>query len=326
MSRKLSKKELERKIKKVDAAIAGDKSEDTIATLKQALDYDWPEIQRHLYEEGRKKNKYQKDEKGREYFFDERGRKVIVMNVDEWWLKDFKREDVIMTLPGIVLMNTKPWHVRSVCISLRDAYGIGRDADRLGASDNDNSEDCFDTDDILAHIERFPQGQFAAQLISGPNAGNCAGMAVTMRTSRPPTAPILPWREAIGDMQLRAHEDDGDWLYGVEMAVHGMYRRRGIGSGLYQARFQLAKALNLRGWYAVGMLMGYHQYADRMPAREYGERVIAGEIKDPTVSLQLKLGFRAAGVISDYCDEPAAGDTGILIVWENPDYQPEPAR
>lgn len=261
------------------------KSKNELETLKQALDYDWPEIQKRLIGDG--------------------------VGVDSWWLDKFDRNDVILQLPGVVIMNTKPWHIGSACISYREAYGIRKGED---------CDDCFDEHDIETHITRFPQGQFVAQRISGPSAGNCVGMASTMRTSRPPTETILPWMETIGDLGIANHEADGDWLYGVEMAVHPMYQGHGIGTSLYEARFNLARQLNLRGWYAVGMLMGYHRYADSMDVIEYGERVIAGEIKDPTVTMQMNRGFRAQGVVPDYVDEPAAGDAGVLLVWENTDY------
>ena len=104
------------------------------------------------------------------------------------------------------------------------------------------------------------------------------------------------------------------------MEVSPSYRRGGIGTAFLRARFALAKRLNLRGIYAVGMLMGYHRYADRMSVEEYGARVIAGELTDPTVSLQMKRGFRAERVVRDYVDEPDAGDAGVLIVWDNPDF------
>lgn len=307
-----SKKDLYTQISKVDAAISGDQSEENMDALRQALNTSWPEIQQRLQEEARKKHKYQTDEDGREFYFDDDGRKLYPVNLDEWWLKDFNREAVIIQLPGVVIMNTKPWHTGSVCVSLRDAYGL-----RHG----EECDDCFTDDDIMAHIERFPPGQFAAQRISGPIAGNCVGMATTMRTSRPPTAPILPWLEAIGDMRLNGHEPEGDWLYGVEMAVRTGYQRHGIGAGLYAARFALVKRLKLRGMYAVGMLMGYRDYADQMDVVHYGEKVIAREIKDPTVTMQMNRGFRPVSVAPDYHAEPAAGDAGVLLVWENPDYE-----
>jgi GNAT superfamily N-acetyltransferase len=314
MRDKPCKDDLDANIREIDAAMAGDQSEENLAALKHAVDANWPEIQKHLNEKGRETRKYLTDDDGSEYYIDDNGRKVGVLSLDEWWLKDFDRKDVIMELPGVVIMNTKPWHTSSVCISLRKAYGVGR---------GDECSDCFTEDDILAHIERFPNGQFAAQRISGPNAGNCVGMAVTMRTARPPTMPILPWLDAIGDLQLSAHEPDGDWLYGVEMAVHPLYQGQGIGAGLYQARFQMARQMNLRGWYAVGMLMGYKQRAADMDVIAYGEQVIAGEILDPTVTMQMNRGFVPKRVVTDYVDEPAAGDAGVLIVWENPGYESE---
>jgi len=307
-----SKQELEDSIEKIDRAIGGDHSEGNIDALKQAMGSSWPEIQKHLIEEAAREHGDVADPYEPYWTTNSDGTRTLHASVDAWWLKDFDRKHVIMQLPGVVIMNTKPWHVRSVCISYRRAYGINED---------ENDDDCFDEHDIESQIALFSAGQFAAQLISGPSAGNCVGMATTMRTSRPPTAPILPWMEAIGDMTLSAHEPDGDWLYGVEMAVHSMYQRHGIGTGLYEARFDLARRLNLRGWYAAGMLMGYQNYADNMRVAEYGEKVIRGELKDPTVTMQMNRGFRAQRVVTDYCDEPAAGDAGVLIVWENPDYE-----
>jgi len=279
--------------------------EKNISGLQQALNYDWPAIQLHPTQQAAAG----KDDA--EYVTSYDGKRKVPSSLDSWWLKDYIDEDVLLRLPGVVIMNMKPWHINSVCISYRDAYGIPW---------NKDCDDCFDYEDFESHIAVFPEGQFVAQRISEPVAGNCVGMASTMRTSRPPSAPALPWREAIGDLKLAAHEPSGDWLYGVEMAVHTNYQRGGIGFGLYRARFQFLRSLRLRGWYAVGMLMGYKNYASQMDVRSYGEKVIAGEIKDPTVSLQLKLGFQARGIVENYCDEPAAGDAGVLIVWENPAY------
>jgi len=258
-----------------------------IDALKQALNNDWPEIQKRLIGDG--------------------------VGLDSWWLDKFDRADVLMELPGVVIMNTKPWHVEDVSRTMREAYGIGWDED---------CDDCFAPSDVRGHLERFAAGQFMAMRISGPGAGQAIAMAVTLRTSRPPSAPILPWLEAIGDMRLSAHEPEGDWLYGVEMAVRPMYQGHGIGSAMYEARFQLARRLNLRGWYAIGMLMGYKDYADAMDVVEYGAKVIAREIKDPTVTMQMNRGFRAERVVTNYVDEPAANDAGALLVWENPDYEP----
>ncbi len=288
-----------------------DESEQDV--LRRALNYDWPEIQKHLIERAAKEAGHEGDPYEPYWTTNSDGTRTLHMSPDAWWLNRFDPEDVIFELSGIVVMNSKDWQAEHASSTLREAYGLGWDED---------CDDCFTEQDLCAHISRFPDGQFSALRISGPAAGMAVALAVTMRTSRPPNAPILPWREAIGDMRLGAHESDGDWLYGVEMAVRPMYQRQGIGTALYEARFNLVNSLNLRGWYMIGMLMGYRDHAQGMDVVEYGDMVIARQIKDPTVTMQMNRGFRPERVITDYVDEAAAGDAGVLLVWDNPDFDP----
>jgi ribosomal protein S18 acetylase RimI-like enzyme len=107
----------------------------------------------------------------------------------------------------------------------------------------------------------------------------------------------------------------------VEIAVHPDYQRHGIGSALYRARLALIDELDLEGWYAGGMLMGYYRYRDVMSPREYGQRVIAGEIEDPTVSMQLRRGFQPRAIIEGYYPEWKAGHAAVLLV-----HQPDRAQ
>jgi len=227
------------------------------------------------------------------------------------WVDPEDLQDILSYWKGGFITHCKAHHAGYIPDTLRDAYGL-----QWGEA----CDHCFEAADILAHIKRFPEGQFVAL-----RRGAAFGFCTSIRTSRPPSAPVLPWREAIGDLQLSAHEPNGDWLYGVEMAVRPDYQRGGIGSAFYEIRFALAKKLNLRGIYTIGMLMGYRRYtselANEMHVVEYGNRVIAGEITDPTVSMQMKRGFRADYVVENYVDEPAASDAGVLLVWQNPDYQ-----
>lgn len=211
-------------------------------------------------------------------------------------------------LPGLQIVNSLPEHAVGVSETVREAYGV---------APNEACDDCMTPAHVCSHIRRFPEGQFAAVVASD----YVVGMATTMRTTRAPSEEALGWQEAIGALDISAHEVGGDWLYGVEMAVRPSYRRRGIGTRLYQARFQLVQSLNLRGWYAVGMLMGYGRYANRMDVVAYGNKVIARELIDPTVTMQMNRGLRAVCVVTDYIDEAAAGNAGVLIVWENPDHK-----
>ena len=210
-------------------------------------------------------------------------------------------------MENLQIVNTQPIHAEGVSVTVREAFRVGKD---------EACDDCMKPEQVCAQIGRFPEGQFAAIL----DGKRVVGMASTMRTARPPGDKALAWMDAIGDLKISAHVADGEWLYGVEMAVRPSYQRRGIGTRLYRARFRLVKALNLRGWYAVGMLMGYERYADIMDVVSYGKKVMSRELVDPTVTMQMNRGFRTDAVVTDYLDEPAAGDAGVLIVWENPEY------
>lgn len=178
---------------------------------------------------------------------------------------------------------------------------------------------------VAEQLERFPEGQFVA-VVRRDDEEIVVGTATTLRTDRPPEAPPLTWREVIGDYGLPQHDPKGCWLYGVEIAVHPDYQRRGIATALYRARLALVPELGLQGWYAGGMLMGYHRYADVLTQRAYAERVIAGEIDDPTVSMQIRRGLQPRGIIEDYYPEPRAGGCAVLLVWQPPRAAPAKGR
>lgn len=220
---------------------------------------------------------------------------------------DYRR----ISLDRLTVQNTSVEYAEQVCRVVRRAFQVDLD---------EECDDCMKPYHVAQQIERFPEGQFIAVHREDDDSNLVVGMASTMRISRPPTEKALEWMEQLGDLGIKNHEPDGDWLYGVEMAVRPMYHRNGIGTELYKARFQLVKDLNLRGWYAVGMLMGYETYADDMDVATYGKKVISGELVDPTVTMQMNRGFEAWEVVTDYIDEPVAGDAGVLIVWHNPDY------
>jgi GNAT superfamily N-acetyltransferase len=144
------------------------------------------------------------------------------------------------------------------------------------------------------------------------------GLALAIRTNYSPSEKPLSWRDMIGDLTLSKHDPRGRWLYGVEKAVHPDFQGLGIGSALYKAQFDLIRHLNLRGMYAGGMLKGYKHFKAKMSIKEYAGKVIRGEIFDPTVSVQMKKGFKPRTLIENYSWDHEANHTGMLIVYEVP--------
>lgn len=161
------------------------------------------------------------------------------------------------------------------------------------------------------HIELFPEGQFVA--LDGEHV---VGMTSSIRMAFDLDHPRHTFDQVIQGGWLTAHDPEGDWLYGADIGVHPDYRRRGIARSLYAARHRTVRRLGLKGQVTVGMMSGYGAVKDRMAAEDYFEALVAGELQDPTLTPQMKVGFRPCALVPGYLDDPVCDDYGVLIVLE----------
>jgi GNAT superfamily N-acetyltransferase len=170
---------------------------------------------------------------------------------------------------------------------------------------------------LASHVDVFPEGQFVA--IDG--SGNIVGMAASLIIHWDDYEFDATWRDFTNDGTFTNHDPvNGRTLYGAEVMVDPERQGMGIGSLLYAARIDLARRLKLRRIRAAARLRGYHRFADRFSADEYAARVVRGEIKDPTLSFQIKHGFKVLGVVSGYLrhDAESLGHAAV-IEWQNPE-------
>lgn len=175
----------------------------------------------------------------------------------------------------------------------------------------------------VAHIQRFPEGQWAVLHA----AGQVVACATDFRTSAVDFTHFEHrYRDAVAQNWLTRHDPQGEWLYGADIGVLPAYRRRGLGRRLYDARRALIRRLNLRGHIAGGLLSGFGARRAVMSAEAYVAKVIAGELEDPTLSVQLRCGFTVHGIIQHYVDDPACAGKAAFLVWHNPDYDPTRPR
>lgn len=198
---------------------------------------------------------------------------------------------------------------------LRHGEGIYDVVRSAGGDPTDQYCHCINPEAVAEQLERFPEGQFVA-ITYEDGREKVIGMATTMRTRRSPYERPLPWYDQIGSFGLRNHDPEGEWLYGAEIAVDPAYQRRGVASALYRVRLALVEELDLEGWYAGGMLIGYDGYRDELTPREYGEKVIRGDLTDPTVTMQLHSGLKGVAVIEGYYPDWEAGDAAVLLLYE----------
>lgn len=174
----------------------------------------------------------------------------------------------------------------------------------------------IDMEDALESSRIFPEGFFV--ILDGDRVvGQGAGIFLDFDFEHPQHN-IL---EITGAHQCANHRADAPWYYGTDIAVHPEYRRRGIGRMLYDLRKDLVRRHNKRGIIAGGHIPGFAAHKHAMSAAEYIDRVVRGEQYDPTLSFQLRNGFRVVCALENYLKDEATDSWSALIVWDNPDYR-----
>ena len=196
---------------------------------------------------------------------------------------------------------------------------------RFAAALEQLQRDCFPTlgDDELMreahfrnHCRLFPEGNFVA-LADGRVIGLGSGFLINFDFDSAQHS----FQEIIDGGSYSHHDPEGDWYYGADISVHPDYRRRGVGSKLYQARKDIVQRLNRRGIVAGGLIPGYADFKATISPQAYVDGVIAGELYDSTLSFQLGRGFTVRGLLENYIEDDASDNWATLIVWENPKYE-----
>ena len=177
-------------------------------------------------------------------------------------------------------------------------------------------EEIITAEQYAAHIQRFPEGQLAVL-----NADNqVVACSTDFRTTVDFDHFEHRYIDAVDGNWLGNHNPEGDWLYGADIGVLPTFRGNGLSTLLYNARHNLIRKLNLRGHVAGGYLAGYGKVRLEMPVELYVQKVIAKEIFDPTLSIQLRRGFHVHGIIQNYVNDPLCDNKAAFIVWRNPDF------
>lgn len=172
---------------------------------------------------------------------------------------------------------------------------------------------------LSRHLEIFPEGQFAAV---DTETAAAVGMAASLIITWDDYDRLDSYNDFTDGGWFTNHDPSGRTLYGAEVMVDPDRRGEGIGSKIYEARKSLARRLGLLRIRAGARLAGYSQQASTMTAEEYVRKVVAGEIYDPTLTFQLRHGFRVLSVVPDYFTrDPRTRGYAALIEWLNEDAQ-----
>jgi 4-aminobutyrate aminotransferase/(S)-3-amino-2-methylpropionate transaminase len=198
---------------------------------------------------------------------------------------------------GLVIMHTRPEHAEELEALQRIAFPTLHDDERFKAAH------------YRRHIELFEDGQFV--VVDGERV---VGATTTLRLDVDFSHPAHTFADIIQGGWLTSHQPGGRWLYGADISVAPDYRRRGLATALYAARQETVWRLGLEGQVTAGMLRDYGAVKDHTPAEEYVSAVVAGRVKDSTLSMQLAAGFEPRGLLAGYLNDPGCGNYAVLLV------------
>jgi 4-aminobutyrate aminotransferase/(S)-3-amino-2-methylpropionate transaminase len=201
---------------------------------------------------------------------------------------------------GLVVAHTRPGHSPQLEELQRVSFPTLADEER------------FKSAHYLKHIELFDAGQLV--VLDGEKV---VGATTTLRLNFDFHHVNHTFAEIIQGGWLTSHEPEGEWLYGADISVHPKYRGRGLATALYAARQEVVWRLGLKGQVTAGMIPGYSAVKATMTAEEYYAGVIAGRIKDSTLSMQMNVGFETRGLLANYLNDPVCDNYSVLLVLES---------
>lgn len=170
-------------------------------------------------------------------------------------------------------------------------------------------EERFKSYHYLKHMELFDDGQFVAL-----DGDRVVGATTTLRLDFDFDHVDHTFGEIIQGGWLTSHQPNGAWLYGADISVHPGYRGRGLATALYAVRQEVVWKLGLKGQVTAGMIPGYSAVKHEMSAEEYYEGVLAGRIRDSTLSMQMNAGFEPRGLLANYLNDPICDNYSVLLV------------
>lgn len=175
---------------------------------------------------------------------------------------------------------------------------------------------------LTGQFNRFPEGQFVVEC-DNEIIGHCASFIVKEDLALKDHS----YSEITGGGFASRHDEEGEYLYGMEVIVDEAYRGLKVGQRLYNARKALCKELNLKGIIFAGRMPNYakkHKQKKVKSPEDYIKQVIDSKIKDPVIGFQIKNGFKFIRIIKDYLvGDIESGRNAALMIWENSSYAPE---
>lgn len=166
-------------------------------------------------------------------------------------------------------------------------------------------------------LSLFPKGQICIE-----DRGRVVAAALTLIIDYANLERDHSYEDIVSNGSFESHDNEGDYLYGIDLFVHRDYRGMRLGRRLYDARKELCENLNLKGIIVGGRIPGYAEYYRQMSPSDYIRKVRTREIVDKVLTFQLANDFHPKRVIRNYIPEDTASKShAVFLVWDNIFYQ-----
>jgi 4-aminobutyrate aminotransferase / (S)-3-amino-2-methylpropionate transaminase / 5-aminovalerate transaminase len=201
---------------------------------------------------------------------------------------------------GLIISHARPEHAEQLEELQRICFPTLADEERFKAAH------------YRKHMELFDAGQLVAL-----DGDTVIGAATTLRLNFDFHHIEHTFADIIQGGWLTSHQPEGEWLYGADISVRPDYRGRGVATALYAARQEVVWRLGLKGQVTAGMFPGYSEVRDKMTVAQYYEGVLSGRLKDPTLSMQMNVGFEARALLANYISDPVCDNYSVLLVLDS---------
>ncbi len=124
--------------------------------------------------------------------------------------------------------------------------------------------------------------------------------------------------ELLDDENGTLHSVNGSHYFGGALAVDPEYRNQGIARQLYDRRKEVVIRHNKEGFYAASLMPDYSKHQSETEVDAYVDQVIAGNIFDPVLTIQLNNGFHVVKLLEGFVCSPGSHNWSALIYWANP--------
>lgn len=183
------------------------------------------------------------------------------------------------------------------------------------------SDTLMDRRHFELQLAAFPEGQLVVE-----KDGHVVGYATSLIVQLDGLPHEYTYAELTGSGTFSTHDPQGDTLYGADIAVLPEQRGQGLAAKLYELRKRLLRRFNLRRMLAFGRIPGYAAWAGRLTAREYVDKVIAGELHDSALCAHLRAGYRVASVRLDFMLDHTSHNYSTQLIYDNPHFDAHKRR